>query len=111
MTQFEDASSYLDWTIGVHGIYITFPDPRRKGKLLNATYLPDVTPAQGWSKIEAVDSAIQKAGFHGTITEDVRKTVRLRRYQSEAADATWEHFVEWRTQKGGSMKCNELALK
>ncbi|GAV99484.1 alport syndrome [Lentinula edodes] len=27
LTDFEDADSYLDWTIGVHGIYISFPHP------------------------------------------------------------------------------------
>ena len=27
LTDFEDGSSYLDWTIGVHGIRITFPPP------------------------------------------------------------------------------------
>ncbi|TEB03973.1 hypothetical protein FA13DRAFT_1760493 [Coprinellus micaceus] len=37
----------------------------------SATYLPDVMPAQGWDKIEAVDSAIHKAGWRGRITEDL----------------------------------------
>ena len=133
LTDFEDASSYLDWTIGVHGIYITFPHPSllvasqsesstpspfsssttllsnitkpapsaAYKKTFNATYLPEVMPAQGWDKIEAVDSAIHKAGWSGRITEEIRRSVKLRRYQSRACTVTWHEFVEWRVANGG----------
>lgn len=133
LTNFEDASSYLDWTIGVHGIYITFPHPSllvasrsesntpsplsssttllsprptpsaTHKKTFNATYLPEVMPAQGWDKIEAVDSAIHKAGWSGRITEEIRRSVKLRRYQSKACTVTWHEFVEWRTANGGEI--------
>ena len=136
MTNFEDASSYLDWTIGVHGIYITFshpsllvasqsssssPSPLSSSttlsssnatksapsatyrKTFNATYLPEVMPAQGWDKIEAVDSAIHKAGWSGRITEEIRRSVKLRRYQSKACTVTWHEFAEWRKASGGKM--------
>ena len=137
LTDFEDASSYLDWTIGVHGIYITFPHPSllitsQSGssspsplssstalsssdtttkltpsvayrKMFNATYLPEVMPAQGWDKIEAVDSAIHKAGWSGRITEEIRRSVKLRRYQSKACTVTWHEFAEWRKASGGKI--------
>jgi len=135
LTDFEDASSYLDWTIGVHGIYITFAHPAlliasrsesstpsplsssatllsnttkptpsaTSKKTFNATYLPEVMPAQGWDKIEAVDSAIHKAGWSGRITEEIRRSVKLRRYQSKACTVTWHEFVEWRKGNGGKM--------
>ena len=134
LTDFEDASSYLDWTIGVHGIYITFPHPAflvasqsessapsplsssttlsssakhtpstTAKKTFNATYLPEVMPAQGWDKIEAVDSAVHKAGWSGRITEEIRRSVKLRRYQSKACAVTWHEFVEWRKANGGEM--------
>jgi len=134
LTDFEDASSYLDWTIGVHGIYITFPHPAllvasqsesstpspfssstalsnatkpipsaTYKKTFSATYLPEVMPAQGWDKIEAVDSAIHKAGWSGRITEEIRRSVKLRRYQSKACTVTWHEFVEWRKASGGEM--------
>jgi len=118
LTDFEDANSYLDWTIGVHGIYITFPHPSLLGssssetpsplssspylpritsrQSFSATYLPDVIPEQGWDKIEAVDSAINKAGWNGRITEDVRRSVKLRRYQSKTCAVTWEEYIRWR---------------
>ncbi|KAG9103982.1 hypothetical protein FRC06_006421 [Ceratobasidium sp. 370] len=123
LTDFEDAESYLDWEVGTHGIYITLtlpilpahstddssaPSPMSSStflarskplgrqRKLTATYLPDVIPAQGWTKQEAVDSALRKAGFDGRITEEVRRAVKLRRYQSSVASARWDKFWEWR---------------
>ncbi|CAE6437267.1 unnamed protein product [Rhizoctonia solani] len=120
LTEFEDARSYLDWDVGTHGIYITLhlpiipastdtpsaPSPissstslhRSSGRQrrLTATYLPDVIPAQGWTKQEAVDSALRKAGFDGRITEEVRRAVKLRRYQSSICSVRWEEYWAWR---------------
>lgn len=123
LTDFEDAESYLDWEVGVHGIYITLmlpiipsqptdassapsplssstslarSKPSGRQRKLTATYLPDVIPAQGWTKQEAVDSALRKAGFDGRITEEVRRAVKLRRYQSSVSSVKWEKYWEWR---------------
>ncbi|KAG6833613.1 hypothetical protein H0H87_004240 [Tephrocybe sp. NHM501043] len=119
LTDFEDATSYLDWTVGVHGIYITFshpsllqsnsaseaPSPLSSSPYLprlaskqtfTATYLPDVIPEQGWDKIEAVDSAITKAGWTGRITEDLRRSIKLRRYQSKPYTVSWDDYIQWR---------------
>lgn len=117
LTDFEDADSYLDWTIGVHGIYIKFPHPSlltspssesptpltggsapslAAKHTFTATYLPDVIPDQGWNKIEAVDSAIQKAGWRGRITEDLRRSIKLRRYQSRKCTVGWDDYIQWR---------------
>jgi len=119
LTDFEDASSYLDWTVGVHGIRINFqhpslltsnatseaPSPLSSSYYLprltqrqsfSATYLPDVIPEQGWTKVEAVDSAINKAGWNGPITEDLRRSVKLRRYQSKHCVVGWDDYMEWR---------------
>ncbi|CAA7259476.1 unnamed protein product [Cyclocybe aegerita] len=124
LTEFEQADSYLDWTIGVHGIYITFPhpsliqsssdtpsplpspSPRSTPRLtskqsFSATYLPDVIPEQGWDKVEAVDSAIHKAGWKGRITEDLRRSVKLQRYQSKVCSVTWDEYFQWRKKHEG----------
>ncbi|CAL1701346.1 unnamed protein product [Somion occarium] len=126
LTDFEDASSYLDWSIGVHGIYITFPHPSLLAApsdrseapsplssttsiptrsyikhSYSATYLPQIAPEQGWDKIETVDSAIRKAGWNGRITEDIRRSVKLRRYQSRKCTVGWEEYVQWRKLNGG----------
>ncbi|EPQ59644.1 hypothetical protein GLOTRDRAFT_136468 [Gloeophyllum trabeum ATCC 11539] len=127
LTDFEDASSYLDWTIGVHGISISFPHPSlipsstpstepgspfsstpslprfTSKQSFSATYLPEVMPEQGWDKIEAIDSAIHKAGWTGRITEDLRRSIRLRRYQSSKCTVGWDDYVEWRQRNGGDI--------
>ena len=134
LTDFEDTSSYLDWTLGVHGIYISFPHPSalpvlsspsssstpsplssstslpstrsrmsRPARLLTATYLPDVATDQGWTKVEAVDSAIRKAGWEGRINEDVRRSIALRRYQSRKCVVSWDEYLTWRTAQGGAV--------
>ncbi|PSS37328.1 hypothetical protein PHLCEN_2v805 [Hermanssonia centrifuga] len=125
-SNFEDASSYLDWTVGAHGIYITFPHPssiasesssapsplssstfiptrRTFRQTYNATYLPEIAPEQGWDKIETIDSAIRKAGWDGPITEDIRRSVKVRRYQSKKCTVGWSEYVQWRTEHGGKM--------
>jgi len=127
LTDFEDASSYLDWTIGVHAITISFPHPSlipastpsteppspfssapslpryTSKRSFSATYLPEVMPEQGWDKIEAIDSAIHKAGWDGRITEDLRRTIKLRRYQSSKCVVGWDEYVEWRHEEGGKI--------
>jgi len=124
LTDFEQGESYLDWTIGVHGIQITFPHPSylssppssgtpspfssaynlpriTSKQSFSATYLPDVIPEQGWDKIEAVDSAIHKAGWRGRITEDLRRSVKLQRYQSKVCKVTWDEYIQWRSEREG----------
>jgi AMMECR1 domain-containing protein len=138
LTNFETAKDYLDWTVGTHGIQITFQHPfysaipgsdtstpvdstvssstsllsfawssrphevsRRK---YSATYLPDVIPAQQWTKVQAIDSAIRKAGWDGKITDELRRGIQLRRYQSSKAFATWEDYVQWREGQGLSVR-------
>ncbi|KAI0052605.1 hypothetical protein FA95DRAFT_1242039 [Auriscalpium vulgare] len=128
LTDFEDASSYLDWTIGVHGISITFPHPSTllsapssdapsplssaaslltskfsSKSTFSATYLPQVAPEQGWDKVETIDSAIEKAGWGGRVSEDLRRSVKVRRYQSQTSLVGWDEYVEWRRGRGGAM--------
>ena len=128
LTGFEDCEDYLDWEVGTHGIYIHLLNPaqapkgfedgtssssgsgsstpapqnrRRSGtNVLTATYLPDVIPEQGWTKKEAIDSAIRKAGWSGKITEDLRRGLRVRRYRSEKVERSWGEYVKWKEEKG-----------
>jgi len=109
LTDFEDVPTYLDWDIGTHGIFISFAAPSRapasifgssrrriNQQMLNATYLPHVIPEQGWTKLEAVESAMRKAGWDGPIDEAMLMSVRLKRYQSRQVTVTWVEYVEWR---------------
>ncbi|KAG8933393.1 hypothetical protein FRC02_011928 [Tulasnella sp. 418] len=129
LTDFQDVPTYLDWEVGTHGIYITFPHPStqtllppssgdttpsssssdvpssskrrisRSNRILTATYLPEIAPSQGWNKVETVDSAIRKAGWDGKITEDLRRSVKMRTYQSKKASVTWDEYWNWRNKK------------
>lgn len=63
---------------------------------LTATYLPDVIPDQGWTKQEAIDSAIRKAGFNGKITDDIRNALRVRRYRSQKVSRTYDEYLAWK---------------
>ncbi|EIN10388.1 alport syndrome [Punctularia strigosozonata HHB-11173 SS5] len=125
LTDFEDAKSYLDWEVGTHGIRISFPHPSlipstttsespspigspspvalRERHQFSATYLPNVAPEQGWDRVETIDSAIRKAGWNGQITDDLRRNLKVRRYQSRKCTVGWDEYVEWRTAHGGKM--------
>ncbi|KAK4046283.1 hypothetical protein OIV83_006206 [Microbotryomycetes sp. JL201] len=71
-------------------------NPRKLPAVLTATYLPDVATAQGWTKTEAIDSCIQKAGYSGKITDEIRASLRLTRYQSKKTTKTYDEWREWR---------------
>lgn len=96
LTQFEDAANYLDWEVGVHGIRIEFQTERDAKR--SATFLPEVAPEQGWDRIETIDCLLRKGGYRGTITTDVRESIRLTRYQSEKITVSYDEYRIWRSQ-------------
>mmetsp|Transcript_70922 Transcript_70922/g.189371 ORF Transcript_70922/g.189371 Transcript_70922/m.189371 type:complete len:172 (-) Transcript_70922:51-566(-) len=79
LSNFEEAANYVDWEIGKHGMIINFSDDR--GSPLSATYLPYVCSEQGWGKEECIDSLIRKAGYRGSISQRLRNSIKLTRYQ------------------------------
>ncbi|XP_014663725.1 PREDICTED: AMMECR1-like protein [Priapulus caudatus] len=91
LVNFEEARDYLDWDIGKHGIRIEFSN--EKGHKRTATYLPEVAPEQGWDKIQTIDSLLRKGGFKGVITNEVRKSIRLTRYQSEKIILSYSDYL------------------
>lgn len=111
LTPFTPISHPLDWSIGTHGIHITFSPPsaslspgsQAKQRPYSATYLPEVCAEQGWTKEEAVLSAIQKAGFRGRVKvgDDVWESLRVKRYGSVKAGAGWGEYEEWQASKDG----------
>jgi uncharacterized protein (TIGR00296 family) len=101
LTPFTPVATPLSWTPGVHGIHITFPHPST-GRTLSATYLPDVTPEQGWTREEAVTSLIHKAGYRGAVSpgDDVWSSIAMKVYGSVKANASWEDYVVWAHDRG-----------
>ncbi|KAJ7530421.1 hypothetical protein O6H91_14G003500 [Diphasiastrum complanatum] len=80
LTDYEHASSYLDWEIGKHGMILEFTDPNNSR--CSATYLPEVAAQEGWTKVETIDSLVRKTGYMGPITESLRRRFHITRYQS-----------------------------
>lgn len=77
--------------IGIHGIQIEFSIG---GRTKTATYLPEVAAEQGWTKIQAIDSLLRKGGYHDKITEHLRRTLKVTRYQSEKVTLTYNEYLQ-----------------
>ncbi|RLU23998.1 hypothetical protein DMN91_004206 [Ooceraea biroi] len=91
LRHFEDGVDYLDWEVGVHGIRIEFHN--EKGNKRTATYLPSVAMEQGWDQIQTIDSLLHKGGFKGLVTPDIRRGLKLTRYQSEEVTVSYQDYM------------------
>lgn len=94
LTDFEDAEHAMDWTLGVHGIRISF---QAKGRRYGACYLPDVAVEQGWDKEETIVSLMRKAGWSGRREKwaDVAD-MKVVRFQGLAESLEYEEFRKWK---------------
>jgi uncharacterized protein (TIGR00296 family) len=95
LTDFEPASSPLDWTVGTHGLRISFTYHNRR---YGATYLPDVAREQGWTKEETIVSLMRKAGWNGRKDEWKKVELKVVRYQGKKVDlgyGEWKEFRSW----------------
>lgn len=51
----------------------------------------------GWDRIQTVDSLLRKGGFKGAVTPEIRRTIKLVRYQSEKVSVSYpEYLTHWR---------------
>lgn len=84
----------MDWTVGTHGLRISFTDRNRR---FGSTYLPDVAREQGWTKEETMVSLMRKAGWSGR-SSDWRnvKDLNVVRYRGHRHELSYEEFDEWR---------------
>ncbi|KAF9598597.1 hypothetical protein IFM89_028266 [Coptis chinensis] len=94
LTDYEIAQHAFDWEVGKHGMIIEFTDPDYNVRR-SATYLPEVAEHEGWTRTEAIDSLMRKAGFNGTITESLRKQIRLTRYQSSVYTMNYSEYSSY----------------
>ncbi|XP_051119924.1 uncharacterized protein At2g38710 [Andrographis paniculata] len=109
LTNYESAHDYLDWEVGKHGIIIEFTDTDYNTRR-SATYLPEIAAHEGWSKTEAIDSLIRKAGYNGTITEQLRKGIQLTRYQSTLFTMHYNEYVAYvKATRGAAPNINGTA--
>ena len=92
LCHFEEGADWADWRLGTHGIRIEWLSER--GNRKTATFLPEVPLAQGWDKTQTIDSLLRKGGFKGTVTPEVRRNIRLVRYQSEMLTVTYQEYLQ-----------------
>lgn len=46
----------------------------------------------GWDRIQTIDSLLRKGGFKGVVTPDIRRSIKLVRYQSEKVSVSWQEY-------------------
>jgi len=102
----EPTKDPMDWTLGKHGIRISFSHHTRR---YGATYLPDVAKEQGWTKEEAVVSLMRKAGWSGSNSSWSRtwrdgkgELVRYEGKQVGLRYDEWRDWREWATEQAGA---------
>lgn len=47
----------------------------------------------GWSQIETIDSLLHKGGYKGLVTPDIRRSLKLTRYQSEKVTVSYQDYL------------------
>ena len=97
LVDYEPASHPHDWTIGVHGIIISFTGPDKRE--YSATYLPEVAKEQGWDHEETVESLVRKAGFVLALTPELLSRMQCTRYKSSKSSATYAQWLASRSSR------------
>ncbi|KAJ2817636.1 AMME chromosomal region protein 1-like [Coemansia furcata] len=92
LTDFEEAEDYLDWDVGKHGVWIEFRNER--GRRQTATYLPEIAKDQEWTKEETIDNLLRKGGYEEDITQEMRRSIKLTRYQSQKAHLSYDEYMD-----------------
>ncbi|CAJ0565538.1 unnamed protein product, partial [Mesorhabditis spiculigera] len=92
LVEFEDARDYLDWEVGVHGIRIHY---HIDGHDYSAVFLPEVAPECGWGHVETVDNLIKKGGYRGRISEDIRRALKVVRFQSSKLTMSYQDYLAY----------------
>eukprot|EP01012_Entosiphon_sulcatum_P008090 TRINITY_DN14273_c0_g1_i1.p1 TRINITY_DN14273_c0_g1~~TRINITY_DN14273_c0_g1_i1.p1 ORF type:complete len:249 (+),score=35.41 TRINITY_DN14273_c0_g1_i1:30-749(+) len=89
LSQFEECAHCYDWEVGTHGIKIHFSDGRHQ---YAATYLPVVAVQFGWSREKTIRNLVEKAGYHGKVTQGLLSGMWVVRYQASVAHCTFEDY-------------------
>ena len=50
---------------------------------------------QGWTKTQAIDSLLRKGGYKDRVTEQLRTSLKVTRYQSEKMAMTYDDYVKY----------------
>lgn len=47
----------------------------------------------GWDQLQTIDSLLRKGGYKAHITSEMRRSIKLTRYQSEEVTATYQDYI------------------
>ncbi|CAO4365220.1 unnamed protein product [Caenorhabditis nigoni] len=97
LINFENIHNYRDWTIGRHGVRMNFNDGRRTR---SAVFLPEVASEQGWNHVETIDHLIRKSGYNDYITEELRQSLRIVRFQSSKIVLDYKDYIQYKQHHG-----------
>ncbi|KAJ5209083.1 hypothetical protein N7449_003462 [Penicillium cf. viridicatum] len=100
---FEPCTNALDWSLGTHGLRISFI---HRGRRYGATYLPDVAVEQGWTKEETVESLMRKAGWDGGGGSAARRLLRGAAGGNSGATKPWDQVSDFRTVRYQGLKAS-----
>ncbi|KAL2752233.1 hypothetical protein ACRALDRAFT_2114060 [Sodiomyces alcalophilus JCM 7366] len=92
LTDFEECDSAMDWTLGVHGVRISFT---YHGRRYGATYLPDVPVEQEWTKEETLVSLMRKAGWMGRKDRWRDVDLKVVRYKGKKVSLEYAEYRKW----------------
>eukprot|EP00804_Cyclotella_cryptica_P016782 CCRYP_002074-RA/>CCRYP_002074-RA protein AED:0.05 eAED:0.05 QI:228/1/1/1/0.5/0.33/3/347/319 len=96
LVKYEECLNCFDWVVGTHGIIVRFKIDRG-GRLgedhYSATYLPEVAYEQGWNQDEAVISLVRKAGYRGSISNQMLEQIHCIRYQSSKCRSSYQEYL------------------
>lgn len=53
-------------------------------------------PQQGWNQEQAVASCLRKGRFRGVFNDDIKKAVKVTRYQTSIKKMTYDQYKKWK---------------
>lgn len=54
----------------------------------------------GWDQLQTIDSLLRKGGYKAAISNEVRRTIKLTRYQSEKITVSYQDYMNhWNSQR------------
>lgn len=103
LANFEPCRDAMDWTLGAHGLRISFNHRNRRH---GATYLPDVAVEQGWTREETVESLMKKAGWDGGYGHGVARRLLRGAGRSEQQQSTkpWDEVADFKAVRYTGLK-------
>jgi len=93
LVDYETCNDCFDWHVGIHGILIKFNCPVTQN-CFNATFLPEISKQQNWTKTQTVEALIRKSGYEGSITNTFLLDIECTRYKSSKHHMKYDEYVK-----------------